>query len=91
MFLIVTNQAGQEKQKKWFLNKPPTMWYYLSPLFQIHAKNKSTCWMYVSYSSVYSKKNLPNLDENHDYYILHDKNDNWLKKKITQKIPTMPQ
>jgi len=44
-------------------------------LISNHAK-KSTC-LYVS---VYSKV-LPNLDENHDYYILHDiKNEKKRKK-----------
>jgi len=73
MFLIVTNQAGQEKQKSGFWINHPQCDIIWVLYFKFMQKNKSTCWMYVSYSSVYSKKNLPNLDENHDYYILHDK------------------
>jgi len=69
------NQAGREKNKnKVAFYQPLTMWYYLSPLFQIMQKK------YMLYVSVYSKV-LPNLDENHDYYILHDiKNEKKRKK-----------
>ena len=74
MFLIVTNQAGQEKTKKWLLNKP----LHNVILFESFISNscKKTkvhveCMSLTLLCTV--KKNLPNLDENHDYYILHDK------------------
>lgn len=76
MFLIITN-LNETKQKKtessWtrkkqkqsgFLSAPHNVILFES-LISNHAKK------YMLYVSVYSKV-LPNLDENHDYYILHD-------------------